>query len=199
MSNSSSAAVAHLKHDPIMRGIIEKCEVPEWSQKTDLFHDLVDAVISQQLSGKAAATIFGRFKELFDGKFPKPLQIIKMPDEKMRGCGISYSKIKYIKGIAQAVENKELDLKKLPDLADEKVTEELIKLKGIGKWTAEMILIFSLRRPDVFSVGDLGLRNSVSRFYKVDRDDLEKIEKISLKWSPYRSMACRYLWQALVL
>ncbi len=194
-------ALLHLKKDPIFKKLIQNYDLPAFSQRTktdDLFAALVRAIVNQQLSGKAADTILQRFKNLYKPKsFPTPLQVIKTSDEKLRACGLSYSKIKYIKGLALAVHEKTLDLQSLVDLSDEEVIFELTKLKGIGKWTAEMILIFSLNRPDVFSLGDLGICTAVSRLYNVDRKNIKKIEKISLKWSPYRSIACWYLWRSL--
>ncbi len=191
-------ALLYLSKDRKLKVIIEKYNLPDWNEDTDLFADIVESIINQQLSGKAAATIFGRFKNLFKTKtFPKPQDVLKVPDEKMRACGISYSKIKYIKGLCLAIIDKSLDVKKIPDLSDEEVIIELTKIKGIGRWTAEMILIFSLKRPDVFSTGDLGLRTAVSRLYKLDREDRVRIEKLAKKWSPHRSLASWYLWRSL--
>lgn len=188
--------IAHLKKDLILKVLIDKYDFPVFRQDVDLFADLIDAIISQQLSVKAGNTIFGRFKNLFD-QFPSASEIIKLPDEQIRRCGISFPKIKYLKGLSQAIVNKELDLLILETFSDEEVILKLTKIKGIGKWTAEMILISSLKRPDIFSVGDLGLRNAVARLYNVDREDLKKIEKISEKWKPFRTFASRYLWKSL--
>lgn len=191
-------ALLYLSKDRKLKVIIEKYNLPNWEEETDLFEDIVESIINQQLSGKAAATIFGRFKNLFKTKtFPKPQDVLKVPDEKIRACGVSFSKIKYIKGLCLAIVDKNLDIKKIPTLADEEVIIELTKIKGIGRWTAEMILIFSLKRPDVFSTGDLGLRTAVSRLYKIDREDRVKIEKLAKKWSPHRSLASWYLWRSL--
>ena len=196
-SLSYKKALFHLKKDLKLRKIIEKYDLPNWQEKTDLFEDIVESIINQQLSGKAAATIFGRFKKLFKNKFPTPQQVLKVSDEKIRRCGISYPKIKYIKGLCSAIVKKELDLENLSNLKDEEVIIELTKIKGIGRWTAEMILIFSLKRSDVFSTGDLGLRTAVSKLFNVDREDKIRIEKISKKWSPHRSLASWFLWRSL--
>ncbi len=190
-------AIVHLKKDKVLGEIIKKYEIPNWNSKSDLFQDLIESIINQQLSGKAAATIFGRFKSLFKNKFPTPEQILKVSDQKIRNCGISYPKTKYIKGICSAITNGNLDIRKISVLPDEDFIIELTKLKGVGRWTAEMILIFSLKRPDVFSVGDLGLRTAVSKLYKIERENIKEIEKISLKWSPFRSLAARFLWKSL--
>lgn len=189
-------AIRHLNKDLVLRKIIKKYQIEELNGESDLFQDLIESIINQQLSGKAATTIFNRFKNLLKNKLT-PQRVLKLSDKKIRNCGISYPKIKYIKGICRAIVDKTLDMKKVQRLSDEEVIIELTKLKGVGRWTAEMILIFSLKRPDVFSIGDLGLRNAVSRHYKINRDNLKKIELISKKWSPYRSFAARYLWRSL--
>nr|MBP9687750.1 DNA-3-methyladenine glycosylase 2 family protein [Candidatus Woesebacteria bacterium] len=162
-----------------------------------LFVDIVSSIVGQQLSVKAADTIWKRFETLFSEKKVTPEAVLLLSDQEIRDVGCSFSKIKYMKGLAQLVVEKKIDLSGLLSLNDEEVITELTKVKGIGRWTAEMILIFSLARPDVFSLGDLGLKTAVSRLYSVDREDLKKIEEISLKWSPNRSLASRYLWRSL--
>lgn len=161
------------------------------------FEALVEAIVSQQLSVKAADTIFFRFVALF-GKFPKPEQILKMKDSKLREVGLSYQKISYIKDLATKVLSKDLKLNTLSRLDNEAVINELVKVKGIGRWTAEMFLMFSLLRPDVFSSGDLGLRNAIIKLYKLKKPPTEKqLERITKKWSPHRTTASRYLWKSL--
>ncbi|KKQ75156.1 MAG: DNA-3-methyladenine glycosylase II [Candidatus Woesebacteria bacterium GW2011_GWB1_38_5b] len=189
-------ALLHLAKDPVLKKLIKNHKLVI-NQHSDLFEDLISSIISQQLSVKAAQTIQNRFEALYKNKFPTPKQILKTSDEKIRGCGMSYSKIKYIKGIAQAVLDGSLDLPNLPYLPDHKAVEELTKLKGVGTWTAEMFLMFSLGRQDIFSMGDLGLRSAMAKLYGVDRDDIKAIEAITIKWSPYRTIACRYLWASL--
>lgn len=195
--NDYHRVLAHLKKDPVMRRLIEAHEAPHFNSDSNLFSDLIEAIINQQLSSKAGETIFNRFKDLFNGSFPKPEEILVIADAKIRECGISFTKIGYIKGICKAIQERTLDLENLHVLSDEDVIEELTKLKGIGRWTAEMILMFSLKRTDVFSLGDLGLRTAVAKLYNVDRDDHKVIEAIALQWRPYRSIACRYLWKSL--
>ncbi len=189
-----------LSSDLVMKKLIKKHDLQPITKsfgEDKLFRDIVESIISQQLSVKASDTIYKRFLFLFGNKFPTPVEIIKKSDDDIRGCGISYSKIKYIKGVAQAISDKSINLDGLHDLTDEEVVDALVALKGIGRWTAEMLLIFSLAREDIFSLGDIGLRNAVARLYNVGRDDLESIEKISTTWSPYRSLASRYLWKSL--
>lgn len=197
-------ALLHLKKDKILKKIIEEYDIHYLQSETNLFESLVETIISQQLSGKAAETIYNRFKVLFthstsSGQANKltPQNILKIKDEKIRECGISYPKIKYIKGLCKAIVDGSFAPDKVQNLSDEEVIAELTKLKGIGRWTAEMILIFSLKRPDVFSVGDLGLRTAVSKLYNINRENIKEIGKLSLKWAPYRSFAARYLWRSL--
>lgn len=185
----------HLQKDPVLRAVIKKYGEPVWHKPQDLFVAIVRNIIGQQLSGRVADVIIARFKKLVGRVTPK--NILAVPDAKLRGVGMSWAKVKYVKALSQAVASGSLDLKKIKVMPDDEVIVELTKVKGIGCWTAEMILIFHLQRPDVFSLGDLGLRTAVSKLYKVSRDDLKKIAKISLTWSPYRSLACRYLWMSL--
>lgn len=190
--------ITHLKKDKILAGIISENIILEWGGSTNLFANIVENIIGQQLSGAPTKIITKRFIELFKTKtFPKPIEILEMEDFKIRDTGMSWAKVKYVKNLSQAVLDGSLDLEKIKTLSDEEVITELIKIKGIGRWTAEMILIFHLQRPDVFSLGDLGLRTAVSKLYNVDRNDLKKIEKISLRWRPFRSLASRYLWKSL--
>lgn len=190
-------ALEHLRKDPILKKIIDTYPIPNFERNDDLLLDILETIINQQLSSKAADTIFGKFRKLFVKKKIDAKNVLAISDEKLRKCGISFAKIHYIKGIAQATLDEQIDLKKLHDLPDDEVIKELTKLKGIGKWSAEMMLIFSLNRPDVFSCGDLGLCTAVSRLYNIDRKDLKTIERISLRWKPYRSFASWYLWRSL--
>jgi DNA-3-methyladenine glycosylase II len=191
-------AIKHLSKDPAMAGLIKRYDPPQWSSQENLFEDLVEAIINQQLSDKASATIIRRFRALFgkSGK-PTPAKVVKTSDDRIRSCGISYPKIGYIKGLSKMFIDGTLKPEYIKSLSDEKVIEALTKAKGVGKWTAEMILMFTLKRPDVFSTGDLGLRTAVSKLYGVDRNNFKGIEEISLRWKPYRSFACRYLWKSL--
>ncbi len=195
--NTSDAAYQHLSQDPVMKKLMDIYTLPGWSYKKNLFLELLASIIGQQLSVKAGDTIEKRFLALFETSGPTPENIIKVPDDTLRACGLSYGKIKYIKGVCEAVITGKMDFESLRNLPDEEVVERLIVLKGVGRWTAEMFLMFSFGREDVFSLGDLGLRNAVAKHYGVDRDNLKKIEEISQQWKPYRSLASRYLWKSL--
>ena len=188
----------HLRRDPVMARLVKQYKLAELEKKENLFSALIYEIIGQQLSGKVARVIHSRFLGLFPRKkFPQPKDVLKLSDKKIRSCGCSWAKVKYLKSLARCVENGRLDLKSLHRVSDEEAREQLLKVKGIGPWTAEMFLIFSLHRSDIFSVGDLGLRNAVSKLYKVRKDDFKKIEKISERWKPFRSFACRYLWESV--
>lgn len=190
--------IVQLKKDPVMADLINKIEPFEWRATGDLYEDLLGCVVSQQLSTNAADTIWERVKKLLKNDF-SPENILKTKDEKFREAGMSWGKISYFNGIAEAKKKGLLEQKNFKNLDDKEVIEKLTQLKGIGKWSVEMILIFTLGREDVFSMGDLGLRNAVAKNYNVDRDDLEKIAMITKKWKPYRSLASRYLWKSLEL
>lgn len=164
--------------------------------KGDYFIDLLELIVSQQLSIKAADTIFGRFKKLFKEEHVNPKELLIIDDQKIREAGISFSKIKYIKGIAQMILDRELDLNKFDSMTDEEVIGELTKLKGIGQWTAEMFLMFTLGRADVFSAGDLRLQNAMIEIYKLNKPTKQELLVISEKWSPHRTIASRILWKS---
>lgn len=188
--------IDHLSKEPVLKKILDKDLEFEFKVSGNLYKAICEAIIGQQLSGKAATAIENKFLKLFSKKsFPKPQEVLDKSDQDLRNCGLSWQKVKYLKNLSSAVIDKTLNINELKNLADEKVIEELIKIKGVGRWTAEMILIFDLAREDVFSVGDLGLRTAVSKLYNIDRNDLKKIEKISQNWKPYRSWASRFLWR----
>jgi len=193
------SALNHLNNDPVMAELIKLHDQPAWRtpEITDIFADLVGSIISQQLSVKVADVIEARVYNLLPKQQLTPEAILSLDTEAVRACGVSYAKIRYMKSAAEASVSELVDFEALPQLPDDDVIAELIKIHGVGKWTAEMLLMFSLQRPDVFSVGDLGLRTAVSKLYGVERTDLPAIESIASQWSPYRSVASRYLWMSL--
>ncbi len=204
MSDLSKAKI-HLSNDPILKPLTQKYDLKEyWGGQQNHFLDLIDIVTGQQLSLKAAATIYKRFLELFEtstspkgDRGPTTKQILEISHEKLRGVGLSNSKANYVKNIVSAVEEGTLDLDNLSQLSDEEITKSLTSIKGLGPWSAEMFLMFSLKRPDIFSIGDLGVRTAISRLYGVDREDKTKMIEISRDWKPYRTYACRFLWASL--
>lgn len=164
-----------------------------------LFDRLIESIISQQLSVRVADVIYERVLNLMPKKKLDPKAILKIDDQTLRSAGLSYGKIKYIKDLSQKVSDGELDLDNLEKLENEEVINELTKVKGIGKWTAEMFLMSALGRPDIFSHGDLGLKNAFKKIYGVEKYDELEAEKTAIKWSPYRTIAARILWKSLEL
>jgi len=165
------------------------------SKKKDYFVDLVDAITSQQLSGKAATTIFNRVKEKCGGRVT-PEKLKKLRTQQLRECGLSYAKCSYVKDLAEKVLEKEVKIIRLDKLPDEEVVKELVAVKGIGPWTAEMFLMFSLARPDVFPVDDLGIGNGVKLLLK-KRLNPRGLAEFALRWKPYRTAAAWYIWASL--
>ena len=194
---SLEAATRHLKKDPKLSKIIINIGVCKIKTTRNRFESLVEAIITQQLSGSAAKSISNRFRLLYT-RFPKAIDVVKTPDSKLKKTGLSEMKISYIKDLSKRIMSKELQLNKLRNLPDEQVVEELIQVRGIGRWTAEMFLIFSLGRLDVLPVGDLGLKKGIKRLHNLEElPSEEKIKKIAEKWRPYRTVATWYLWKSL--
>jgi DNA-3-methyladenine glycosylase II len=165
---------------------------------TDAYGTLVRSIVGQQLSTRAAATIFGRVLDLFGGKVPTPAELIATDPEALRTAGLSRAKVAYLRDLAERVEDGELDLDHLAQLSDAEVSEQLTAVKGIGQWSADMFLIFYLGRPDVLAVGDLGIRRAVERLYELPEiPDPKTLERIAEPWRPFRSLACLYLWTSL--
>ncbi|MBI2404584.1 DNA-3-methyladenine glycosylase 2 family protein [Candidatus Gottesmanbacteria bacterium] len=184
--------------DPVLFSAIRNSKPFTIEKSDDYFSDLVEAIICQQLSDKAGATIFGRFQKLFPKEKITPEQVLSLTDLAIRNVGSSWSKVRYIKNIAQATVDNTLNLNAIDTLTNEEIIKELTKIKGIGPWTAEMFLMFTLGREDVFSHGDLGLNRAIQNLYHFKKEPTRKqIEKISRKWSPYRTWACLLLWRTL--
>lgn len=200
MLKNHTVHIRHLKKsDPVLKEVITRVKLPERTLHKNYFQALAQAIISQQLSTKAAATIRGRVIGLFNTKkFPEPKDFIKMSDSKLRSAGLSYSKIGYIKNLARFYISHEKEFKNLKKLSDDEIIAMLVQIKGIGKWTAEMFLIFTLGREDIFSHGDLGLRNAIKNLYRLRKaPSIRRATEISNKWKPYRSTASLYLWASL--
>jgi DNA-3-methyladenine glycosylase II len=191
-------AVAHLrKADPVIRAIIERVGACRMEFGPPEFHSLAEAIVYQQLNGKAAVTIFKRFAALA-GEPLTPAGILKLTDEQMRSVGLSKQKSAYLKDLAAKTNEGLLDFSKLPELPDEEVIKHLTQVKGIGVWTAQMFLMFTLKRENVLPTGDYGVQAAIKKHYR--KRKLPKphvMEKIAKCWEPYRSVACWYLWRSL--
>ncbi|MFI5240952.1 MAG: DNA-3-methyladenine glycosylase family protein, partial [Microgenomates group bacterium] len=158
--------------------------------------DLIDAITSQQLSGKAAKTIFNRVKESLSGKIT-PEAVLTKKDQQLRDCGLSWAKVKYIKDLADRVKKGVLKINELDSLSDEEVVTELVAVKGIGRWTAEMFLMFSLGRADSFPVDDLGIKKGFEKVTGKKWNRVKSAKFAEKNWAPYRTVASWYLWRSL--
>jgi DNA-3-methyladenine glycosylase II len=192
-------AVNHLKKcgDPILCAIIERVGPCRMNFDEPKFASLAEAIVYQQLNGKAAEVIFDRFVSLA-GNPLTPEGILKLTDAQLRSVGMSKQKSAYLKDLAAKTASGLLDFARLPELSDDDVIEHLTQVKGIGVWTAHMFLMFSLRRPDVLPTGDYGVQVAMKKHYKKRKLPKPKdMEKIARMWAPYRSVACWYMWRSL--
>lgn len=174
---------------------VGRCDI---RMRADPFQSLVEAIIYQQLAGAAADAIYGRFLKIYRGRSPSPDRLLATSDEKLRTAGLSARKIQYLKDLARHIADRRIKPRLLHFMTDEQVVEQLVKVKGIGRWTAEMFLIFCLGRPDVLPVGDLGLRKAIQRTYSLpDLPSEQVMQDIAKAWKPYCSIATWYLWKSL--
>ena len=191
-------AINHLKKsDPIIRDIIERVGPYRMEYGDPVFHSLAEAIVYQQLNGKAALSIFKRFAALA-GEPLTPEGIMRVTDQQMRLAGLSKQKSSYLRDLAERTHRGDLNFAGLGDLSDEEVIVHLTQVKGIGVWTAHMFLMFSLRRPNILPTGDFGIKMAIKKHYKKRKPPNPKqMEKIAECWEPYRSVACWYLWRSL--
>jgi DNA-3-methyladenine glycosylase II len=194
----------HLRSvDHVLRRLIDERgpidpETDRRGSRPDAYQALARAIVGQQLSTKAAGSIWNRVTELFDGRTPAPAQLLEIEGQRLRDAGLSWSKVGFLKDLAERVEDGRLDLDRLRELSDEDVIAELTEIKGVGRWTAEMFLIFHLARPDVVSTGDLGIRRAAQISYELeDLPGPTDLERIAEPWRPHRTLACLYLWRSL--
>jgi DNA-3-methyladenine glycosylase II len=192
-----------MKADKVLRALMEERgpidpETDRRGSRPDPYEALARAIVGQQLSTKAAASIWSKLQGQFDGRTPSPEELLARKPAQLRKAGLSGSKVEFLRDLAERVEDGRLDLKALGKLADEDVIAELLEVKGIGRWTAEMFLIFHLARPDVAAAGDLGIRRAVQIAYGMDElPGPEDFARISDPWRPHRTLACLYLWRSL--
>jgi DNA-3-methyladenine glycosylase II len=202
--SASRKAVAALREaDPVMARLIDEHGALvrrdlKRERPGDAYGALVRSIVGQQLSTKAASTIYGRMLELFGGHTPSPRQLLKADPKKIRAAGLSNAKVAYLRDLAVHVEEGTLELERLPDLPDEEVAEQLTAIKGLGQWTADMFLMFHLGRPDILPVGDQGIRRAVMVEYRLRKlPEPKRLRQIAKPWQPYRTLACLYLWSSL--
>jgi DNA-3-methyladenine glycosylase II len=190
-----------MRRDQVLAPIIKRygvCGI-KTGREADIFCGLVEAIVSQQLSTKAAATIYGRVRALLpNGGAPTPEGLIPLSDDALRGAGLSRQKLGYMRDLSRKMLDGSINTAGLLNLSDDEIVAELTKIKGIGRWTVEMILIFRLTRPDVFPAGDLGIVKAVQKAYNLRKTpDVKRLQAIAERWRPYRSVASWYLWASL--
>jgi DNA-3-methyladenine glycosylase II len=200
----TDAATEHLRAaDPVLRALIDRIgpldeEARRRGRPADPYGALLRAIVGQQLSTRAARTIYGRLLELFGGRVPTPAELLAVEPDTLRAAGLSRAKVAYLRDLAERVERHELELDRFAELPDDEVSAQLLAVKGLGRWTVDMFLIFHLRRPDVLAVGDLGIRRAVELAYALpSRPDAATLERLAEPWRPYRTAACLYLWHSL--
>jgi DNA-3-methyladenine glycosylase II len=204
---SAKARKALANSDPTMAALIERVGKIDLATRlkrrseerpADAYGALLRAIVGQQLSTKAARTIYLRVLELFDGTTPSPKQLLEASEADLRGAGLSGRKVEYVRDLASHVIGGELELDRLGELGDAEVIEEIVAVRGLGQWTAEMFLIFHLERPDVISGGDLGIRKAIQIEYGLEQmPKPQEVMTMSEPWSPHRSLASLYLWESL--
>ena len=190
----------HLIKDPYLKQVIDadseklSLEPP----RKDIYLALVRSILGQQLSTKAAATIYQRFLELFPENYPTPALVVKSSIDTLKSAGLSKQKATYIQNVANFAITPGLEFDQLDSKTDEEIIQYLTKIKGVGRWTVEMLLMFAFQRPDVFAVDDLGIQQAIKKLYNLSEEKKElknKMIEIAEVWKPYRTIACRYLWR----
>jgi DNA-3-methyladenine glycosylase II len=188
------------RSDPVLARVVARHGPHRFELRTggSHFDSIARAIVSQQLSVKAASTIHGRFRALYDGAGGTPDVVARIPEKRLREAGLSWQKISYIQDLARRVTSGELELDRIHEMSDDELVARLTAVKGIGTWTAQMFLMFRLGRPDVLPVLDLGIQKAIQRAYGLrKRPSARQMEKIGRAWAPYRTIACWYLWRSL--
>jgi DNA-3-methyladenine glycosylase II len=187
-----------------MAALIDRYEDPEGVRARrgrrpgDAYGALVRAIVGQQLSAQSARAIYGRLTGLFGDRTPNPRELLETDPDALRGVGLSGAKVAFLRDLAERVEDGDLDLERLSELPDDEVFDQLVEVKGLGRWTVDMFLLFHLGRPDVLPVGDQGIRRAVQVEYGLTKlPDAAELERIAEPWRPHRSLACLYLWRSL--
>jgi len=191
-------ALRHLSHaDKRMEKLIDKFGPPNFNLMNNYYESLIRSIVYQQLSGKSASIIYERFLDLFVFDiYPEPKDILAVSIETLRSSGLSYQKVNYIRDLSEKWQDGTMNLTDIDSMTDEEISSELIKVKGIGQWTADMFLMFTLGRPDVFPFGDLGIQKGVMIITNMNRLPTQKeMERKTKKWQPYRTVAAWYLWK----
>ncbi|MBS1662460.1 MAG: DNA-3-methyladenine glycosylase 2 family protein [Bacteroidetes bacterium] len=190
---------AHLSKDKKLKKLIETHEPIIVEKRKDVLFYLCASIMSQQLSAKVAESIKNRFLALYDNRIPTPEEVLETPFETLRSIGLSNAKANYVQNVSRFALEQGMDYQTLHDMEDEEIIKYLTQIKGVGRWTVEMLMMFALGREDVFAIDDWGVQNAMIHLYNLDREDKkayrEALLKISKKWSPYRTYACMHLWR----
>jgi len=191
------SATDHLLKDATLRPLIRQIDLPERSSSGDVYIDLLRAIVSQQLSTKAASTIYGRFLDLFSEQVVDPEYLLTLDIETLRAVGLSKQKATYIQNVTSYFVGHQLFKVDWDTYSDEELIKLLTEIKGVGVWTVEMILISSLKRPDIFPIGDLAIRKAIIQLYHLKSSGkqlMDDLREVASRWQPHRTLACRYLW-----
>lgn len=197
---TSPEVLAVLSNDPVMAAIIRQGQPLQSFKSEDLYYKLLSSIVSQQLSTKVASVIFRRFTALFPEDYPHPRLVLEAPDEVLRGAGLSFQKIGYVRNVAAFAAEGNMTHATIDAMESEDLIKHLTQIKGVGRWTVEMLLMFALERPDVFPVDDLGIQNAMKRHYGLEETGKTlklRMQDIAENWRPYRTIASKYLWQSL--
>jgi len=190
--------ITHLMKDARLLGAINKAQPFELVKRKEIYLYLYKSIMSQQLSTKVASVIFKRFMDLYKGTAPEPVEILNTPFDTLRSIGLSNAKTQYVQNVARFAITQGTEVGKFEGMSNEEIIEYLTRIKGVGRWTVEMLLMFTLGREDVFAVDDLGIQNAMIGIYKMRYTDKKKLKKrmliISNNWKPYRTYACLHLW-----
>lgn len=190
--------IAHLQQDPLLKSVIDKTTFTLGPKTNDLYLTILESIVSQQLSIKAADTIFKRFLVLFEQQYPHQEQVLALDPLVLRSVGLSGQKASYLKNVAQFSIERGLSIELIEPMSDEEIIKYLTQIKGVGKWTVEMLLMFALHRPDVLPVDDLGIRQAMIKLYRLNETGKElkkRMVEIAEPWRPFRTLACKYLWK----
>jgi DNA-3-methyladenine glycosylase II len=191
-------ALAHLNTEPRMAALIRSVEMPVFNPSKRVYYDLLDSIVSQQLSIKAATTIFNRVLTLFPDQYPHPELLLEIPSDQLRAAGLSNQKTTYLQNVATFALQHNMETLAWDDMSDEHIIEFLTSIKGVGKWTVQMVLMFTLGRPDIFPVDDLGIQQAMTRLYGLEEEGKKlkhRMVELAKPWQPYRTVASRYLWR----
>lgn len=195
---NSETAILYLLQNEKIRPLIEAIEVPDFTPSGKVYYDLLESIVSQQLSVKVATIIFNRFCALFQDNYPHPEILTNIAIENLRSVGLSNQKATYLQNVAAFSLQHDLENHHWNTMSDDEIIEFLTRIKGVGKWTAQMILMFTIGRPDIFPVDDLGIQQAMIRLYGLDEQEKkikQKMIELSEPWRPWRTVACRYLWR----